>query len=249
MFMVRLRRSAKWAFIVLIFAFAFSFLFAGVGGGGSGGDIIQELLGMRGGSDPVKSAENDVAKHPRNASALNRLALAYGVEDRRGDAINAYKKYLKLKPNDQSGFAQLARLQEEVTALRWNRYAAVQSEMAAASGPLGSDPVQILAGTDPLLSAYTSLLTTKLSNAYGSYTTAAKAWESTNKSYVKSIPKTNTLLRANVELQLAQAASSAADYTTAIKSYENFLRLTPKSPLAAQVKKILADLQKASSSR
>jgi tetratricopeptide (TPR) repeat protein len=247
MFMVRLRRSAKWAFIVLIFAFAFSFLFAGVGGGA--GDIVQELRNMRGGSDPVKSAEKDVAKHPRNASALNRLALAYGVKDRRGDAINAYKKYLKLKPNDQSGFAQLARLQEEVTALRWNRYAAVQSEMVAASGPLGSDPLQTLAGTDPLLGAYTSLLTTKLSNAYGSYTTAAKAWESTNKSYAKAIPKTNTLLRANVELQLAQAASSAADYTTAIKSYENFLLLTPKSPLAAQVKKILAELQKASSSR
>ena len=56
MFFTRLRRGSKWVFFVVIFAFAFMFLFAGVGSGGSGGDIIQELLGMRSGSDPVKSA-------------------------------------------------------------------------------------------------------------------------------------------------------------------------------------------------
>jgi len=247
MFFMRLRRSAKWAFIVLIFAFGFSFLFAGVGSGGSGGDVIQELLGMRGGN-PVKSAEKDVAKHPNNASGWIRLAQVYDGKDRRGDAINAYKKYLTLKPKDSSGFAQLGRLQEEVTTLRWYRYTAVQSEMAVVSGPLNSDPLQTLAGSDSLIAAYTTLLTTKLSNAYGSYVTAAQAWESTYKSYAKAVPATNTIQRAQVELQLAQAASSAADYTTAIKSYKTFLRLTPKSPLAAQVKKVVAELQKASSS-
>jgi cytochrome c-type biogenesis protein CcmH/NrfG len=120
--------------------------------------------------------------------------------------------------------------------------------MAVVSGPLNSDPLQTLAGSDSLIAAYTSLLTTKLSNAYGSYVTAAQAWESTYKSYAKAVPATNTIQRAQVELQLAQAASSATDYTTAIKSYKNFLRLTPKSPLAAQVKKVVAELQKASSS-
>src|SRR5450830_900984 len=86
MFFMRLRRSAKWAFIVVVFAFAFTFLFAGVGSGGSGGDIVQELLGMRGGN-PVKSAESDVSKHPNSAKALSALALAYDGADRRGDAI------------------------------------------------------------------------------------------------------------------------------------------------------------------
>ncbi len=245
MFFMRLRRSAKWAFVVLIFAFAFSFLFAGVGGGA--GDIVQELLGMRGGN-PVKSAEKDVGEHPKKASAWIKLAQVYDGKDRRGDAINAYKKFLKLKPNDLTGLAQLGRLQEEVAALRWNRYSALRSELTVVSGPLSSDPLQTLAGSDSLVTTYTTLLTTKMSNAYSSYVAAAQTLESTYKSYVKAVPKANTIQRAQVELLLAQAASYAADYKTAIKSYKSFLRLTPNSPLAAQVKKVLAELQKGSSS-
>jgi len=245
MFFMRLRRSAKWAFIVVVFAFAFSFLFAGVGSGGSGGDIVQEILGSRG-SDAVKSAEKDVAKHPNNASGWIRLAQAYDGKDRRGDAINAYKKYLTLKPKDSSGFAQLGRLQEEVTTLRWYRYQKLQSELAVASGPTGSDPLQTLAGTDQLLSAYASLVSTKANSAYNSYINAAKAWEGTYKRYAKAVPVSSTLQRAQIEFQLAQAASSAGDYATAIKSYETYLRLTPKSPLAAQVRKVLVELRKAS---
>jgi len=245
MFFVRLRKGSKWVFIAVIFAFAFTFLFAGVGSGGSGGDIIQELLGMRGG-DPVKSAENNVAKNPRDASALTGLAQAYLAKERRGDAINTYERLLKLKPKDEGALSQLASLQQNVTTLRWYRYQKLQSELAVASGPTGSDPLQTLAGTDLLLSSYASLVSTKANNAYSSYITAAKAWEGTYKRYAKAVPVSSTLQRAQIEFQLAQAASSAGDYATAIKSYETYLRLTPKSPLAAQVKKVLAELRKAS---
>jgi tetratricopeptide (TPR) repeat protein len=261
MFFMRLRRSAKWAFIVLIFAFAFSFLFAGVGSGSGSGDLISGLLGLRGGN-PVKSAEKNAAENPKDANALTKLAQAYDANNRRAAAIKTYRKYLKLKPKDPSGLTQLGRLQEEIATLRWDRYAALQSKLAVVSDPLSPDPLQTLAGADYLLTSYTTLLSTKLSNAYGSYTVAAQAWESTTKSYAKAVPATNTLPRAlaeyqvvQVELQLAQNAGSAADYATAIKSYrtaikfcKRFLRLTPKSPLAKQVKKLLADLQKVTSS-
>jgi tetratricopeptide (TPR) repeat protein len=243
MFFMRLRRGAKWAFIVLIFAFAFGFLFSGVGGGG-GGDVISQLLGMRG-SNATKSAESDVSKHPNRASAWIRLAQVYDGQNKRGDAIKAYEKYLKLKPNESGGFAQLGRLQQEIATLRWNRYQEVQSEMTVASGPLTTNPLDTIAGTDYLSTAYKNLLNTQLTNAYGSYLTAARAWESTYKSYARAVPKTNVMQLATVEFQLGQAASSAADYPSAIKAYKNFLRLTPKSPLATQVKKILAELQKA----
>jgi hypothetical protein len=76
---------------------------------------------------------------------------------------------------------------------------------------------------------------------------AAKAWEGTYKVYAKSVPITNTLQRAEIELELGQAASSATDYGIAIKSYETYLKLTPKSPLAPQVKKALVALRKLSS--
>jgi len=244
MFFVRLRKRSKWVFIAVIIAFAFTFLFAGVGSGGSGGDIIQELLGMRGGSDPVKVAEKNVAQHPHNASALVQLAQAYDAKQRRGEAMNAYTKYLKMKPKDTGALVQLGRLQEEVTNLRFNRYAARQSELLIATGPLSSDPLQTLAGTDLLLGAYTNLQTAKVSSAYGSYMTSATAWENTYKQYAKAVPMKNTFQRANVELELARAASSATDYATAIKSYETYLQLNPKSSLTPQIKKVLVELRK-----
>ena len=247
MFFMRLRKGARWAFVVLIIVFAFTFLFAGVGSGGSGGDVIQQLLGMRGGSDPITTAEKDVAKHPHRASALLTLAQAYDAKQRRGDAINAYKKYLTLKPKDPSALLQLGRLQQDVTTARWARYSNLQAEMSVTSGPLSSDPVQTLVGADQLLAAYSNTLTAKVSSAYGSYITAATAWEDTYKVYAKSVPIANTLQRAEIELELGQAASNATDYATAIKSYETYLKLTPKSPLAPQVKKALAALRKINS--
>ena len=247
MFFMRLRRGAKWAFIVLIFVFAFSFLFAGVGTGTGGSDLIQELLGMRGGN-PLKSAQSGVAQHPKDPTAWVTLAQAYSSQNNRGGAIKAWKKYLELKPNDTTGLSQLGNLQEEATNLRWARYSDLQAELRLSSGPLGSNPIQSLTGTDSLLTTYETLLSTKLNSAYSSYIEAAGAWESTFKSYAKVVPKTNAIQRAQIELQLAQAASSATDYATAIKSYKTFLRLTPKSPYASQVKKVLAELQKASPS-
>jgi tetratricopeptide (TPR) repeat protein len=239
MFFVRLRKGSKWVFIAVIIAFAFTFLFAGVGSGSSGGgDIIQELLGMRGGSDPVKVAEKAVAKNPHNAIALVQLAQAYDAKQRRDDAINTYETYLKLKPKDSGVLLQLSRLQQEVTSARWARYSILQSNLAVASGPLGSDPLPAL-GTDSLLSAYSSLLTTKVSNAYGSYVTAAKSWEDSYQRYA-------ALQRAQINFELGQAAASATDYPTAIKAFESYLKLTPKSPQAASVKQALAQLRKIS---
>ncbi|MHB8060974.1 MAG: tetratricopeptide repeat protein [Gaiellaceae bacterium] len=247
MFFMRLRRGAKWAMVVVMLAFAFSFLFAGVGSGGSGGDIIQELLGMRGG-DPVKSAEKDVAKRPHDAKALSSLALAYDGKGRRGDAINTYEKYLKIKPKDTSALSQLARLQNEVTSLRWARYERLQSRVQVVSGPFGSDPLQTLAGPDTLLGAYSSMLAAEVGSAYNSYTTAAKGWESSLKRYAQAVPKTDPFRRANIELQIGDAASSAGDYSAAIKSYQTFLSLTPKDSRVPQVKKVIAQLRKISKS-
>ena len=249
MFFTRLRRGSKWVFIAVMFAFAFTFLFAGVGGGSGSGDIVQELLGMRGGSDPVKSAEKAVAKNPHNVGALIRLAQAYSAKKRQADAIHTYQKSLAIKPKDPSALVQLALLQKDVASVRFNRYAVLQSKLTNISGPAGNDALQSLTGTDTLISAYTSLLSTKVSTAYSSYVTAAKDWEGTEKSYAATIPPASTFQLAQTELELGQAASSAGDYPTAIKSYETFLRLTPKSPLAPQVKKALAELRKVSSGK
>jgi tetratricopeptide (TPR) repeat protein len=249
MFFMRLRRGAKWVFVLLVFAFAFGFLFSGVGGGG-GGDVISQLLGMRGGN-PVKSAEKTVKQHPRDASAWSSLALLYVGKGRQTDAIRAYETFLKLKPKDLVGLSQLSNIWRAITNQRWNEYSVAAQELQGASGPFGSstDPVQTFLGTsstNSLLTAYTSSLTTKVSDAYGVYQTAGASWESVNRRYLKATPVSDTLARAQAVLQLGEAAANANDLKTTIRSYKLYLRLVPGSKLAPQVRKALAAAEKAS---
>jgi Tetratricopeptide repeat len=245
MFFMRLRRGAKWVFVLLVFAFAFTFLFSGVGGGG-GGDVIQQLLNMRGGN-PVKSAEKTVKKHPRDAEAWNSLALLYEGKGRQTDAIKAYETFLKLKPNDLVGLSQISNIWREITTQRWSEYATVTQDLQNTSGPLGSnDPVQKFLGvSDPLLEPYTQTLTTKSNEAYGAYLKAATSWESVNRRYLKATPKGDKLARAQAVLQLGESAANANDLATTIKSYKEYLRLVPGSKLAPQVRKALAAAEKA----
>jgi tetratricopeptide (TPR) repeat protein len=247
MFFMRLRRGAKWVFILLVAAFAFGFLFQGVGSGG-GGDIISQLLGMRGGN-AIKSAENDVKKHPRDASALRRLAQLYESKNRQSDAINAYERFLKLKPTDTSGLLELGRLWEGIANQRWSEYNVAQQELLNAAGPLSSDPLQNWFGQDPILTPYITSVSQTAGTAYSAYQKASRSWEDVSKRYLKAIPASSDLERAQAELQLGQAATDAGDYATAIKAYKTFLILSPKSPIAPEVRKALKELQKANSKR
>jgi tetratricopeptide (TPR) repeat protein len=254
MFFMRLRRGAKWAFIILIFFFAFGFLFSGVGGSG---DIIQQLLGMRGGN-ATKSAEDEVKAHPQRLTAWTNLASLYERDGRHGDAVNAYEKALKVKPKDTGALANLAGIWQSIAALRFNRYAILQAKLESAQGPVGTGLFQPVLGADSnsLDTTYTSILTTKLFQAQASYMNAAKSWEDAYKRYAKVIPANTPVARAQVSYQLGVAAENAMDYKTAItsykaaiKNYENALRLNPKDTYLknaiSSIKKELAAVQKA----
>ena len=250
MFFMRLRRGAKWVFVLLVFAFAFGFLFSGVGGGG-GGDLISQLLGMRGGN-PIKSAEKTVKQHPGDPTAWNQLGILYEGKGRQADAIRAYDTFLKLKPKDLVGLAALAQIWSDITTQRGNEYYTVAQELQGASGPFGSntDPVQMVFGSsnsNPLLTAYTSTLNTKIGAAYGAYLKAATSWEGVNRLYLNATPVSDKLARAQAALQLGEAAANANDLKTTIKSYKQYLRLVPGSQLAPQVRKALAAAEKSNS--
>jgi tetratricopeptide (TPR) repeat protein len=245
MFFMRLRRGAKWVFVLLVLAFAFGFLFQGVGGGG-GGDIISQLLGMRG-TNPIKSGEKAVKQHPNNASDWNSLALLYQGKLRYGDAIGAYEHYLKLKPNDLLGLSELAAVWKTVASQRWNDYSAIQQDVQSVSNPLGStgDPVQNLTGANQLLTTYSNDVSAKAGAAYSFYLKAAKAWEGVEVRSLQATPKSDKLGLAQAELQLGDAAANANDLKLTIKSYKTYLRLVPGSKLAPQVRKALAAAVKA----
>ncbi|MGD0167598.1 MAG: tetratricopeptide repeat protein [Gaiellaceae bacterium] len=244
MFFIRLRRGAKWIFVLLVFAFAFGFLFQGVGGGG-GGDIISQLLGMRGGN-PITSAEQKVKQHPRDTIAWQQLAVLYDGKNREADAIRAYNAMLKLHPKDTSGLSGLSQIWGKVAGERWSAYATAQADLTSVAGPLGqsSNPLDKWVGQDPLLTPYITSLTTTANSAYTAFLNAARSWETVSRRYLNAIPASSAIMRAPAELQLAEAAANAGDTKTAIKSYQSYLRLAPKSPYAAQIRKLLAQLQK-----
>jgi hypothetical protein len=257
MFFIRLRRHAKPIFVGLALAFALMFLFAGVGSGTGAGDIIQTLLGMRGGN-ATKSAENDAKAHPHSLNAWVNLASIYERDGRHTDAVKAYEKALKVSPEDTGVLTNLSDIWHSITIRRYDRYATLQAELAAAEGPLGTDPFQTVlgVGNDPLLSSYTNTLTEKLVNAESSLTNAAKSWENAYQRYYNAIPKTNAAGRAQDESNLGDAASAATDYPTAIKAYKAaikdyraVLRSNPKDTYVkgniAALRKELAALQKA----
>jgi outer membrane protein assembly factor BamD (BamD/ComL family) len=101
--------------------------------------------------------------------------------------------------------------------------------------------------SNPLLTAYTSTLNTKIGAAYGAYLKAATSWEGVNRRYLNATPVSDKLARAQAVLQLGQAAANANDLKTTIRSYKEYLRLVPGSQLAPQVRKALAAAEKSNS--
>ena len=248
---MRLRRGAKWVFILLVFAFAFGFLFSGVGGGG-GGDIISQLLGMRSGGDPVKSAEKTVKQHPRDAEAWNSLGLLYQGKGRQTDAIRAFETYMKLKPGDLLGLSQLSTIWSKITNTSFNEYVASANKFNDANGyfDMSTDPVQAFLGSSSsssLQTSYLNTLYTKVNAAKSTYVDAAKHWERVDRRYLEATPKGDKLAQAQAVLQLGEAAASAEDWKTTITSYKEYLRLVPRSNLAPQVRKALTAAEKANS--
>jgi hypothetical protein len=248
MFFMRLRRGAKWVFVVLIVVFAFGFLFQGVGSGG-GGDIISELLNLRGAGDPVKSAESAVKEHPKVADNWVSLAQLYEGKGRHNDAIAAYEKVLKLKPNDPGALAQLQTIWRGLTYQHRDDYVNLQQQMQDAQGPSGgSDPVATFLGTggnDPLLTPYLNNLNSESSTALSAYSKAASSWEAVSRRYAKTVPSGDKFGQATVQLQLAEAAQAANDLPTEIKALKAYLRLAPGSTNVKQVREALAAAEKA----
>src|SRR3954462_8534380 len=107
MFFPRLRRQAKWVFVLLVFVFAGGFVFFGVGSGSTGlGDLLRGNFNVSGSnssstnSSAVKRAVEKGQNHPKDPNAWNALATAYQTDGKTDDANKAYQHVLKLRPND-----------------------------------------------------------------------------------------------------------------------------------------------------
>ena len=120
LFFTKLRKRAKWIFVLLALAFGIGFVGFGVGGSGGGGvgDIIGDVFGREGDAIPsISSAQGKVNDNPNDPDAYFDLARAFQADQRLEDAAAAYEQVVVLRPDDISALRSLASLyQQDATA-------------------------------------------------------------------------------------------------------------------------------------
>jgi tetratricopeptide (TPR) repeat protein len=231
MFFPRLRRQAKWMFVVLALVFGLGYVIFNVGGTipGTGlGDIISDAGGADGRPD-VGDAEDEARENPRSPAAKLELADAYTQNDRPDDAIPVLEQYLELRPRDADVVSRLAGLYMGQGARHQQDAALAQAEVqAAAPGTLFAPPsglVTQLRAQGEVAEALSADANERLSQASSE---ASVSFQSARDMYKKLGELTPD--DSSVQFSLAQASEQAGDYQTAIAAYKQFMKLAPDDP-------------------
>ena len=243
MFFPRLRRHAKWMFVLLALVFGLGFVIFGVGAGGTGiGDIFRDQGGGSSGQS-VSDAQKQAAKNPKSAQAWRDLSTAYQTEGDTADAIDALNQAVALKPRSPAAYRELAGL--HLTRATEFQQQLQQAQIAAAFRAPGTafPSLTTKSGqatlTDPLQNAVTSDVTNSASALYQQAAAEAVAAVDAYKKLVRLQPND-----PNIQLELAQTAQQTGDVTSAIAAYQKFLKLSPDDPNASVVRAQLKQLRK-----
>jgi DNA-binding SARP family transcriptional activator len=245
LFFTRLRRQAKWVYVLLAVLFAVTFAFLGVGSGSGGLD--QLFSGMNifgGGGNSVSKAQSYIKKHPNEGKGYRDLATAYESKGDTANAISALQQYTNIKRKDAAVWNELAGLQmtqaqnyltQYQTAYQ-NRQLAAPSQSFLPTGKLGTalgeNKVEQTAasGIDTQLSDLQQRTQLAYNNALSSYDQVTQI-----------TPKDS-----NAWFQLAQAAQQSGDTAKAVKGYKRYLALNPDSSSKAQILQLIKQLQPSS---
>jgi tetratricopeptide (TPR) repeat protein len=245
MFFPKLRRRAKWVFLLLAIAFGIGFVAFGVGTGVSGtslGDVLRDLIGQQGATDSIDDARKDALAHPQDAEAQFAYANALQARGQTQEAIAALERYTTLKPSDTDALRQLANLwgsvaakasQEESVARLEAAEASAAQTFARPSGEFLQDVEQ-----NKIAEALASQATTRANTAQARATSAASSQQKVYETLTRLIPDDPSLF-----LSLGIAAQEAGDAEAAIDAYQRFLVLAPNDPSAPQVKQQIALLE------
>jgi tetratricopeptide (TPR) repeat protein len=245
MFFPRLRRHAKWVFVLLALVMGLGFVIFGVGAGGTGiGDIFRNG-GSAGGSPSVKKALAATEKNPADADAWRELATAYQTEGKNAEAIDALQKLTILRFKDTDALRELASLYladagEKSYQARLAQYASVYRGGSGVFSPA-------IAGNDGT-PVFTNKITAQIDARTNAHVQELQTAATTAYSQAVSTYKRIAVLSGsdpNVQLELAQAAQQAGDYTTAVAAYKKHLQLAPESSTTAAVKEQIKLLERA----
>ncbi|HEX5467478.1 MAG TPA: tetratricopeptide repeat protein [Gaiellaceae bacterium] len=254
MFFPKLRRRAKWVFLLLAIAFALGFVAFGVGTGVSGtsiGDVLRDFFTDSGsGAGDLDSARKTAEANPKDADAQIAYANALQAAGQSTQAVDVLQKYTTENPKDANALRQLATLWGAIAVKARNEAQrasvdAAQASLARAPAPSDSpflQQVQQNKIADVISTDANNRASSANLRAQNAYREAAKSYEQL------------TLLTPDdpsVFLQLGVASQSAADYDSAIAAYDRFLELAPddaSAPLVKRELKVLKAQQKAGSS-
>jgi tetratricopeptide (TPR) repeat protein len=245
MFFPKLRRHAKWMFLLLAIAFALGFVGFGVGSGGVGfGDILKGSSGS--GVPSVSEAQKKVAENPKDPQAFRQLADAYQAKGDTTGAIDALESYSGLRPKNTDVLRELAGLyltkasdaQQRAQILQYRQQYLAPGAMLASAFQLGDK----VFNPDPITNAISSGYDDQISAAYGELQSASAKAVDAYKRIVAVRPKDPA-----IRLELGQAAQAANDKTTAIAAYQAFIKLAPNDPTVPEVKRLLKQLQASTS--
>jgi tetratricopeptide (TPR) repeat protein len=245
MFFPRLRRQAKWMFIVLIVVFGAGFVFLGVGSGGLDLGTLVQNLNVGGSSKPsVDKALDEVQKNPSSPAPYRKLAKALEAHGRTAEAITALQRVTALAPKDAAALRELAGLQRNQVSTFGQEalaaQAAYQDSLSAQSlGPPSSTPIGQALSQDPISSVVSSNASKGYSDALAKYQGAIGGVVDTYKKLSAAAPRD-----ASQAYELAQVADGYRDYKTAIAAYRKFLVLAPDSTDAASVRARVKQLQR-----
>jgi tetratricopeptide (TPR) repeat protein len=254
MFFPKLRRRAKWVFLLLAIAFGLGFVAFGVGtgvGGTSIGDVLRDIFTSNGsGAADLDSLKEKAADNPKDPDA--QIAYANGLQTagQTTAAIAVLQQYTTANPKDANALRQLAALWgAEATKARNDAQAAavVAAQASATQAPPPADSSFLQQVQQNKIA---EMITTSANNkanaasirAQNAYRQAAGVYEDL------------TLLTPDdpsAFLQLGVASQSANDIESAIAAYKQFLALAPddaSAPLVKQQLKILVAQQKTGSS-
>ena len=246
LFFSRIRKQAKWVFVLLIVAFGLGFVLFGVGSSNLGGlsDIFNGISGG-GGSPSVDKPLKRTQQNPKDAVAWKDLATAYDAKQDYQSAIPAWEQYTTLRPKDDAGLQALAGdLQQQFDAqTRRRRARAEPGAERRRRRTSGRRPILRSAapsGAHPTRSARRSA---QAANAR--FNDALSARQTTATQLVGAYQKLAKLDPAepSIQLQLGQQAQAAGDTATAIAAYQTYLKLAPDEPSAPQVKAQLKQLK------